>query len=83
MCVFKKLLGLEYDQGPLAFIKELLLRNVFKALCLRTLELRTIYRGFTRKRKRKRSQWGSISRKASQKWIKIAIWQMEFVAEPT
>jgi hypothetical protein len=29
-------------------------------------------------RKRKRSQWGSIPRKASQKWMKIAIWQIEF-----
>jgi hypothetical protein len=45
MCVFIKLLGLEYDQGPLAFIKELLLLgNVFKAQLLQTLELRTIYR---------------------------------------
>jgi hypothetical protein len=45
MCVFIKLLGLEYDQGPLAFIKELLLLGtVFKALLLWTLELRTIYR---------------------------------------
>jgi hypothetical protein len=45
MCVFIKLLGLKYDQEPLAFIKvRLLLRNVFKALLLRTLELRTIYR---------------------------------------
>jgi hypothetical protein len=34
--------------------------------------------GFNRKRKRKRSQWGSIPRKASQKWMKIEIWQMEF-----
>jgi hypothetical protein len=44
MCVFKKLLELEYDQGPPAFIKVLLLRNVFTALLLRTLELRTFYR---------------------------------------
>jgi hypothetical protein len=45
MCVFRKLLGPEYDQGPLAFVKVLLLvRDVFKALCLRTLELHTIYR---------------------------------------
>jgi hypothetical protein len=45
MYVFRKLLGLEYDQGPLAFIKVLLLlRDVFKALRLRTLELRTVYR---------------------------------------
>jgi hypothetical protein len=45
MCVFRKLLGLEYDQGPFAFIKVLLLlRNVFTALLLRTLELRTVYR---------------------------------------
>jgi hypothetical protein len=29
--------------------------------------------GFTRKRKRKRSQWGSIPRKASQKWKKMAM----------
>jgi hypothetical protein len=44
MCVFIKLLGLEYDQGPLAFIKELLLlENFFKILLLRTLELRTVY----------------------------------------
>jgi hypothetical protein len=44
MYVFIKLLGLEYDQGPLAFVKvPLLLKNVFKALLLRTLELRTIY----------------------------------------
>jgi hypothetical protein len=44
MCVFIKLLGLEYDQGSLALVKEmLLLGNVFKALLLRTLELRTIY----------------------------------------
>jgi hypothetical protein len=34
--------------------------------------------GFTQKRKRKRSQWGSISRKASQKWMKMAMWQIEF-----
>jgi hypothetical protein len=45
MCVFRKLLGPEYDQGPLAIFKVLLLlRGVFKALLLRTLELRTIYR---------------------------------------
>jgi hypothetical protein len=38
------LLGLEYDQGPLAFVKELLLLgNIFKAWLLRTLELRTVY----------------------------------------
>jgi hypothetical protein len=44
MCVFKKLLGPEYDQGPLAFVKVLLLlRDAFKALHLRTLELRTVY----------------------------------------
>jgi hypothetical protein len=44
MYVFRKLLGLEYDQGPLAFVKALLLlRDGFKALLLRTLELRTIY----------------------------------------
>jgi hypothetical protein len=45
MCIFINLLGLEYDQGALAFIKELLLlRNVFKALLFQTLELRTVYR---------------------------------------
>jgi hypothetical protein len=45
MCVFRKLLGPEYDQGPLAFVKVLLLlRNIFTALLLRTLELRTVYR---------------------------------------
>jgi hypothetical protein len=45
MCIFIKLLGLENDQGPLAFIKELLLlENVFKAWLLWTLELRTVYR---------------------------------------
>jgi hypothetical protein len=39
------LLGLKYDPGPLAFIKELLLLgNVFKAWLLWTLELRTVYR---------------------------------------
>jgi hypothetical protein len=47
------LLGLEYDQGPLAFVKELLLLgNVFKARLLRTLKLRTVYRNtqvYTRK----------------------------------
>jgi hypothetical protein len=44
MCVFIIFLGLEYDQGPLAFIKALLLLgNVFRAWLLRTLELRTIY----------------------------------------
>jgi hypothetical protein len=43
--VFKKLSGPEYDQGPLAFVKVLLLlRDVFKALRLRTLKLRTVYR---------------------------------------
>jgi hypothetical protein len=36
---------------------------------------------FTRKRCRKRSQWGSITRKASQKWMKIAKWQIEFWVE--
>jgi hypothetical protein len=45
MCVFIKSLGLEYDQGPLAFVKVLLLLgNISKALLLQTLELRTIYR---------------------------------------
>jgi hypothetical protein len=34
--------------------------------------------GFTQKRKPKRSQWGSILRKALQKWMKMAIWQIEF-----
>jgi hypothetical protein len=44
MRVFRMLLGPEYDQGPLAFVKELLLLgNIFKALLLRTLELRTVY----------------------------------------
>jgi hypothetical protein len=38
------LLGLKYDQGPLAFvIKLLLLRNFFKVGLLRTLELRIVY----------------------------------------
>jgi hypothetical protein len=45
MYVFIKLLGLKYDQGPLAFVKELLLLgNVFKARLLLTLKLRTVYR---------------------------------------
>jgi hypothetical protein len=36
--------GLEYDQRPLAFVKELLLLgNIFEARLLRTLELRTVY----------------------------------------
>jgi hypothetical protein len=39
------LLGLEYDQGPLAFVnKLLLLGNIFKARLLRTLELCIVYR---------------------------------------
>jgi hypothetical protein len=39
------LLGLKYDQGPLAFVNEqLLLGNFFKAQLLWTLELRIIYR---------------------------------------
>jgi hypothetical protein len=38
-------LGLEYNQGPPAFVKELLLlENIFKALLLWTLELCTVYR---------------------------------------
>jgi hypothetical protein len=45
MYVFIKLLGLKYDQGPLAFVKALmLLGNIFKAWLLRTLELRIVYR---------------------------------------
>jgi hypothetical protein len=44
MCVFRKLLGLEYDQGPLTFVKVLLLlRNVLKALPVRTLKLCTVF----------------------------------------
>jgi hypothetical protein len=44
MCVFRKLLGPKYDQGPLTFVKVLLLlRDIFKALRLRILELRTVY----------------------------------------
>jgi hypothetical protein len=44
MCVYRKLLGPEHDQGPLAFLKELLLlRDVFKALVLQILELYTVY----------------------------------------
>jgi hypothetical protein len=40
-----RLLGLEYDQGPLAFVnKLLLLGNVFEARLFRTLKLRIIYR---------------------------------------
>jgi hypothetical protein len=39
------LLGLEYDQGPLAFVNELLLLgNVIEARLLRTLELHIVYR---------------------------------------
>jgi hypothetical protein len=39
------LLGLEYDQGPLVFINELLLLgNVFEARLLPTLKLRIVYR---------------------------------------
>jgi hypothetical protein len=38
------LLGLKYNQGPLAFVKDLLLGNVFKAWLLQTLELHIIYR---------------------------------------
>jgi hypothetical protein len=39
------LLGLEYNQGLLAFVKELLLLgNIFKAWLLRTLKLRIVYR---------------------------------------
>jgi hypothetical protein len=45
MCVFIMLLGLEYDQGPLAFVnKLLLLGNIFEARQLWTLELRIVYR---------------------------------------
>jgi hypothetical protein len=44
MCVLRKLLGPEYDQEPLAYRKTLLLRDILKALRLRTLELRTVYR---------------------------------------
>jgi hypothetical protein len=45
MYVLRKLLGPEYDQGRLAFVKVLLLlKDVFIALLLRTLELRTVYR---------------------------------------
>jgi hypothetical protein len=45
MCAFRKLIEAEYDQGPLAFIKVLLLlRNVLKVLHVGTLELHTIYR---------------------------------------
>jgi hypothetical protein len=44
MCVFRKLLGPEYDMGPLAFVKVLLLlRDVLKALRLRILKPRTVY----------------------------------------
>jgi hypothetical protein len=43
-CVLR-LLGPKYDQGPLAFLKELLLlRGVFKVLLMRILELRSVYR---------------------------------------
>jgi hypothetical protein len=39
------LLGLEYDQGPLTFVNELLLLgNVFKVRLLQTLELHIVYR---------------------------------------
>jgi hypothetical protein len=39
------LLGLGYDQGPPAFVNELLLLgNVFEARLLRTLEPRIVYR---------------------------------------
>jgi hypothetical protein len=39
------LLRLKYDQGPLAFINELLLLgNIFEARLLWTLELRIVYR---------------------------------------
>jgi hypothetical protein len=39
------LIGLKHDQGPLAFLKELLLLgNIFKVLALRILVLRTVYR---------------------------------------
>jgi hypothetical protein len=38
-------IGLKYDQGPLAFIsKLLLLRNFFKVRFLQTLKLRIVYR---------------------------------------
>jgi hypothetical protein len=44
MCI-EKVIGTEYDQGPLAFLKTLLLlRGVFKASVLRILELLTVYR---------------------------------------
>jgi hypothetical protein len=37
------LIGLNHDQGPLAFVsKLLLLRKFFKVLTLRLLELRTV-----------------------------------------
>jgi hypothetical protein len=43
-CVLR-LLGPKYDQGPLALLKELLLLSgCFKALLLRFLALRTVYR---------------------------------------
>jgi hypothetical protein len=39
------LLALEYDQGPLPFVNELLLLgNIFEARLLWTLELRIVYR---------------------------------------
>jgi hypothetical protein len=42
---WQELLGLDYDEGPLAFIKKLLLLgNFFKAWLLQSLKLRTVYR---------------------------------------
>jgi hypothetical protein len=43
VCIYQ-VIGLEYDQGSLAFIKKLLLLgNIFKAWLLRTLKLCTVY----------------------------------------
>jgi hypothetical protein len=75
-----------FDVEPMAFpsrnIGGEFVGQVSVAGLLPMLEAGTPYNGwifggglwFYPERKRKRSQWGSIPRKASQKWMKIAIW---------
>jgi len=41
MCIYE-LLGLEYDQGPLAFVKALLLLGLLETLLLTLFERHTI-----------------------------------------
>jgi hypothetical protein len=87
---FRELEGMVFDVKPMVFssrdVGGEFVGKIFVTGMLPKLNASTPYNGwnfggrlrFYTEEMAEKIQWGSIPRKASQKWMKIAIWKIEF-----